>query len=163
MFNKCFYVFHMCLHFLHMCLKFYGNPGPPPPRKIIIPQTKNCPPPAHPRPSSLRITQLSEFSVRGMACPVSTLGYGVADIYTLFNFLEKNKIFLSNNLLSKKILICLFPILPKLSSSINKFLFKSESFDKWPEINPDLLIEDDINLPIQIQGKMVKLNPLANI
>ena len=23
------------------------------------------------------------------------------------------------------------------------------------EINPDLLIEDDINLPIQIQGKMV--------
>ena len=79
----------------------------------------------------------------------------VADIYTLFNFLEKNKIFLSNNLLSKKILICLFPILPKLSSSINKILFKSESLDKWPEINPELLIEDDIDLPIQIQGKMV--------
>ena len=79
----------------------------------------------------------------------------VADIYTLFNFLEKNKIFLSNNLLSKKILICLFPILPKLSSSINKFLFKSENLDKWPEINPELLIEDDIDLPIQIQGKMI--------
>ena len=79
----------------------------------------------------------------------------VADIYTLFNFLEKNKIFLSNNSLSKKILICLFPILPKLSSSINKFLFKSESLDKWPKINPDLLIEDDIDLPIQIQGKMI--------
>ena len=79
----------------------------------------------------------------------------VADIYTLFNFLEKNKIFLSNNLLSKKILICLFPILPKLSSSINKFLFKSQNLDKWPEINPELLIEDDIDLPIQIQGKMI--------
>ena len=52
-------------------------------------------------------------------------------------------------------MICLFPILPKLSNSINKFLFKSESFDKWPEINPNLLIEDDIDLPIQIQGKMI--------
>ena len=39
----------------------------------------------------------------------------VADIYTLFNYLEKNKIYLSNNELSNKIIICIFPILPKLS------------------------------------------------
>ena len=39
----------------------------------------------------------------------------VASIYTLFNFLEKNKIYLANNILSKKILICLFPILPKFA------------------------------------------------
>ena len=79
----------------------------------------------------------------------------VADIYTLFNFLEKNKFFLYDSLLSKKILICLYPILPKLSRSINKSLFKSKDFDEWPVINKDLLIENNINLPIQIQGKLV--------
>ena len=79
----------------------------------------------------------------------------VADIYTLFNFLEKNKIFLYDSLLSKKILICLYPILPKLSQSINKSLFKSKDFDEWPVINKDLLVENNINLPIQIQGKLV--------
>ena len=79
----------------------------------------------------------------------------VADIYTLFNFLEKNKIYLNNNFLSKRVLVCLFPILPKLSSSINKSLFKSKNFDKWPEINHDLIVENNINLPIQIQGKLV--------
>ena len=79
----------------------------------------------------------------------------VADIYTLFNFLEKNKFFLYDSLLSKKILICLYPFLPKLSRSINKSLFKSKDFDEWPVINKDLLIENDINLPVQIQGKLV--------
>ena len=33
----------------------------------------------------------------------------VADIYTLFNYLEKKKIHLYDNELSKKILICIFP------------------------------------------------------
>ena len=79
----------------------------------------------------------------------------VADIYTLFNFLEKNKFFLYDSWLSKKILICLYPFLPKLSRSINKSLFKSKDFDEWPVINKDLLIENNINLPIQIQGKLV--------
>ena len=79
----------------------------------------------------------------------------VADIYTLFNYLEKNKIFLNDDKLSKKILICLFPILPGLASSINLSLFNSKKFDVWPTINTKLLVEDDINLPIQVQGKLV--------
>ena len=36
----------------------------------------------------------------------------VANIYTLFNHLEKSKIYLGNSDYSKKILICLFPIIP---------------------------------------------------
>ena len=79
----------------------------------------------------------------------------VADIYTLFNYLEKNKIFLHDDKLSKKILICLFPILPRLASSINLSLFNSKKFDVWPTINASLLVEKDINLPIQVQGKLV--------
>ncbi len=79
----------------------------------------------------------------------------VADIYTLFNHLEKKNVYLYNDKLSKKILICLFPIVPKLSKSLNETLFKSDDFEKWPEIKTDLLIEDRIKLPIQIQGKLI--------
>ena len=79
----------------------------------------------------------------------------VADIYTLFNYLEKEKVYLANNKLSNKIIICLFPILPKLSTSLNKYLFSSSNFNEWPTIRDDLLIEDNINLPIQVQGKLI--------
>tara|TARA_B100001057_G_scaffold260938_1_gene261148 strand:- start:3735 stop:6074 length:2340 start_codon:yes stop_codon:yes gene_type:complete len=79
----------------------------------------------------------------------------VADIYTLFNYLEKREVFLFNDELSKKILVCLFPILPKLSLFLNKKLFESHNFIEWPEINLALLKEDNIKLPIQIQGKLV--------
>ena len=79
----------------------------------------------------------------------------VADIYTLFNYLEKNNIFLYDNELSKKILTCLFPVLPRLSLKISSSLFNSKNIDKWPKINTKLLVEDTINLPIQIQGKLI--------
>ena len=79
----------------------------------------------------------------------------VADIYTLFNYLEKKSVYLNDDKLSKKILICLYPIVPNLSMSLNEKLFKSDNFEKWPEINEDLLIENKIKLPVQILGKLV--------
>ena len=80
----------------------------------------------------------------------------VANIYTLLNFLEKNNCYLGKNELSKKILICLFPIIPRLASVLSKKLFEFETKDlQWPEINPDLIIENDIILPIQVKGKLV--------
>ncbi len=79
----------------------------------------------------------------------------VADIYTIFNYLEKRDIYLYDDKLSEKILTCLFPILPRLSSSLNKSLFKKNSFKNWPTVNEDLLFESKIKLPIQIQGKLI--------
>ena len=79
----------------------------------------------------------------------------VADIYTLFNYLEKKNVYLYDNELSKKILICLFPIVPKLSRSLNEFLFKSNKIEKWPDIDENLLIDNKIKLPIQIHGKLI--------
>ncbi len=81
----------------------------------------------------------------------------VADIYTLFNYLEKSNIYLFDNELSKKILTCIYPIFPKLSKSINLKLYNSNSFEKWPEVNHDLLFENNIDLPIQVQGKLVTI------
>ena len=79
----------------------------------------------------------------------------VADIYTIFNYLEKRKIYLHNNELSIKILTCLFPILPNLSISISKNLFKVNKFKIWPNINNDLLHQDELILPIQVQGRLI--------
>ena len=80
----------------------------------------------------------------------------VANIYTLLNFLEKNKIYLGENEISKKILVCLFPIIPRMSSSLSKKIFNTEiSEHQWPEINKDLIEENEINLPIQIKGKLI--------
>ena len=50
----------------------------------------------------------------------------VADIYNIFNYLEKEKIYLYDHELSKKILCCLFPIVPNLSKTVNERLFKSK-------------------------------------
>jgi leucyl-tRNA synthetase len=80
----------------------------------------------------------------------------VANIYILFNFLEKSSVYLGNHNLSSKILICLNPILPGLTSKIFMKLFNKQigSFE-WPQINKLLLIENDLELPIQIKGKLV--------
>ena len=80
----------------------------------------------------------------------------VASIYTLLNYLEKNKVYLHNNELSRKILICLFPIVPRLSKKIYLELFNEEiNQQKWPDIDQSLLTESEIELPIQVNGKLV--------
>ena len=80
----------------------------------------------------------------------------VANIYTLLNFLEKNKIYLGKNELSKKVLVCLFPIIPRMSSSLSKKIFNIEiSGYVWPKINKSLIEESEINLPVQIKGKLI--------
>ena len=79
----------------------------------------------------------------------------VASIYTLFNYLEKNKIYLYNNSLSKKVLICLFPIVPRLSKKIYETIFSEDINWTWPIIDPKLLEKNEIVLPIQIKGKLI--------
>ncbi len=79
----------------------------------------------------------------------------VADIYTLFNYLEKKKVFLYDHEISKKILICLYPIVPKMSLKVSMSLFQNAKYGNWPIVNTNLLVETDLNLPIQIKGKLV--------
>ena len=80
----------------------------------------------------------------------------VASIYTLLNYLEKNDIYLGEHELSKRVLVCLFPIIPGLSSILSKKLFGLKISDlDWPEVDQKLIDDDEINLPIQIKGKLV--------
>ena len=85
-----------------------------------------------------------------------SLNKSVANIYTLFNYLEKSKIYLGSHILSKKVLICLYPIVPSLSSKIYQSLFNEElNKNLWPEIDKGLLLEEKLKLPIQVNGKFV--------
>ena len=80
----------------------------------------------------------------------------VANIYTLLNYLEKKKTYLGKNELSKKVLICLYPIIPRMSSLLSHKLFNVKISDfLWPDVNANLIEENEINLPIQIQGKLI--------
>ena len=80
----------------------------------------------------------------------------VANIYTLFNFLEKNKIYLFNNKLSRKILVCLFPVMPSLAMKIHNDVFNENILNNnWPKVDINLLIKTKLNLPIQINGKLI--------
>ncbi len=78
----------------------------------------------------------------------------VANIYTLFNSLEKSRVHLGDNKISGKILICLYPILPRLSAKIYENLFHEKILGAmWPDVDKNLLIESRLELPIQINGK----------
>ena len=80
----------------------------------------------------------------------------VANIYTLLNYLEKNNIYIGNNELSKKILICLYPIVPRLSLTLSKKIFNIQISELlWPEVNKSLIEESEFDLPIQIKGKLI--------
>ena len=79
----------------------------------------------------------------------------IANIFTLFNHLEKNKLNI-NNKVGKDILICLNPLFPSLTEKIFLRLFKEEIKSyTWPKIDKTILDENEIDLPIQINGKFI--------
>ena len=79
----------------------------------------------------------------------------VANIYTNFNYLEKKKVYLGERLISKKILVCLYPIIPSLSTLLYKQLFQENIKEaSWPYINKELIFDKSIELPIQVNGKL---------
>jgi len=78
----------------------------------------------------------------------------VAEIYTLLNYLEKHKVFTGNTDLGKKILTCLFPIIPSITIRILEDKFNGLSAElKWPLVDASEIEEEYISLPIQINGR----------
>ena len=85
-----------------------------------------------------------------------SLNICIANIYTLLNYLEKNKIYIGGDEISKKVLVCLFPVIPRLSSALSKELFNIKISDLfWPKVNKSLIEKNEIDLPIQIKGKLM--------
>ncbi len=60
----------------------------------------------------------------------------------------------------RKILICMLPIIPHFSNECLQLL-KDRSELQWPDVNKQLLIEEEINFVVQINGKkrgLIKVN-----
>ena len=80
----------------------------------------------------------------------------IANIYELYNSLSKeiNIKYKKNTLLNnyKKIIICLSPVLPHLSSEILDQLKLIDNVN-WPDYDNEYLIENNISYVIQINGK----------
>ena len=57
----------------------------------------------------------------------------------------------------KTFLVLLNPLAPHITSEMYEIIFKENIIDaKWPKFDENYLIRDEINLPIQINGKMKK-------
>tara|TARA_B100001057_G_scaffold362483_1_gene365049 strand:+ start:1232 stop:3574 length:2343 start_codon:yes stop_codon:yes gene_type:complete len=79
----------------------------------------------------------------------------IANIFTLFNYMEKKRINIKNDL-GKKILICLYPLFPSFIDKIFKELFPDViEENSWPIIDESYIKEENIDLPIQINGKFI--------
>jgi leucyl-tRNA synthetase len=80
----------------------------------------------------------------------------IAEIYTLLNYLEKHKIYTGKSNTTKDILACLFPIIPSLVNELLINIFPEEKVKlRWPTVDISEIEEDELNLPIQVNGKFV--------
>jgi leucyl-tRNA synthetase len=80
----------------------------------------------------------------------------IAEIYTLLNYLEKQKIYTGKSNTTKNILACLFPIVPSLVNKILMSIFPKQIIElKWPTVDTSEIEENELNLPIQVNGKFV--------
>ena len=80
--------------------------------------------------------------------------------YSISKLLKKNytpKTIVDNY---KKILICMMPVIPHFSNECIQ-LIDNKTKIEWPEVNQQLLIEENINFVVQVNGKkrgLIKTN-----
>ena len=112
----------------------------------------------HLNDSSFNLTKYTNQYLKKMSDNMSNFSYNVliANLHEMYSFLNKE---LNNHYSSKtlkdnlnKILITLLPIIPHFASEcleLNKF--KTNYF--WPLYDKDMLIEENTNIVIQLNGK----------
>ncbi len=108
--------------------------------------------------TSLDILKFTNQLINKINLNLERFNYNViiANIYETYNFLNKkidqpinNEILLENY---KKILAVLFPIIPHFASECLKELNINHRVE-WPSVNKKFLIDDELNIVIQINGK----------
>ncbi len=83
------------------------------------------------------------------------LNTAIASYMTFLNVIKKDGFITKEEL--KTFLILLNPLAPHITSELYEIVFGGNIIDdKWPEYNEKYLNKDEINLPIQINGKMKK-------
>ncbi|MBP3921032.1 MAG: leucine--tRNA ligase [Bacilli bacterium] len=83
------------------------------------------------------------------------LNTAIASLMTFINTVRKDKFITKEEL--RIFLILLNPLAPHITSEMYEMIFNGNIIeDKWPEYNEKYLTKNEINLPIQINGKMRK-------
>lgn len=79
----------------------------------------------------------------------------IASFMTFINVIKKDKFITKEEL--KIFLILLNPLAPHITSEMYEMIFGGNIIDdEWPKYNEKYLVRNEINLPIQINGKMKK-------
>ena len=104
------------------------------------------------------IEKAMNLAIKGVTAGIEEFAFNkaVARLYEFTNFLSKSSAPKKNKLEALEILVILMqPMAPHISEEIWAKLGNSEPIiDKaWPEINEAVLLETNITLPIQINGK----------
>lgn len=83
------------------------------------------------------------------------LNTAIASFMTFINVIKKDKFITKEEL--RIFLILLNPLAPHITSEIYEMIFDGNIIDdEWPKYDEKYLIRNEINLPIQINGKMQK-------
>ena len=112
----------------------------------------------HKRDTDNKLTKFTNQYLKNMSHNLQTFSYNklIANLHEMYSYFNRE---ICNNYTPKtieenytKILITMMPIIPHFASEcIEMNGFKTEL--NWPEYNEEMLIEDNINFVVQINGK----------
>ena len=112
----------------------------------------------HKRDTDNKLTKFTNQYLKNMSHNLQTFSYNklIANLHEMYSYFNRE---INNNYTSKtieenytKILITMMPIIPHFASECIEINgFKTEL--NWPEYNEEMLIEDNINFVVQINGK----------
>ena len=120
----------------------------------------------HPRDIDDEFKKTTNMFVKNVTDNLSKFTYNkiIANFHEIHSSISKliKKKYSSKTIIYnyRKILICMLPVIPHFSNECLESI-KDKSEIKWPEINEQLLIEENINFVVQINGKkrgLIKAN-----
>ena len=120
----------------------------------------------HPKDIDDEFKKITNIFINNVTDNLSKFTYNkiIANFHEIHSAISKllKKNYTSKTIIDnyKKILICMMPVIPHFSNECIELL-KDKSAIKWPNVNKQLLIEENINFVVQINGKkrgLIKAN-----
>ncbi len=120
----------------------------------------------HPKDDDSEFRKETNLFINNVTNNLSNFTYNkiVANIHEIHSSISKllRKKYSSKTIVEnyKKILVCMLPVIPHFSNECMELL-KEKSDLKWPDVDRQLLIEENINFVVQINGKkrgLIKAN-----
>ncbi len=112
----------------------------------------------HPKDDDSEFRKETNLFINNVTNNLSNFTYNkiVANIHEIHSSISKllRKKYSSKTIVEnyKKILVCMLPVIPHFSNECMELL-KEKSDLKWPDVDRQLLIEENINFVVQINGK----------